>query len=483
MSWKLIAKALRNRDMQKRLLIVGFILVIYRILAHIPIPVADSAQLRDAISQTVQNQEVFAFFNLLSGGALANFSIVMMGLGPFINGSIIMQLLRKVVPSLEALDKEGEQGRTKINQYTRILAVPLGIGQAIAMIFLLNSGSKGQGLKSVLGFDIVANASPWDWIVMVTALVGGSILLMWLGELISEQGVGNGISILIFVGIVTQLPRLLSTSLGLLNPGGEQSIDIFGLFSIPVSPVGAAFVVGFSLASILVTYLIVKLNEATRQLTINYAKRVQGNRAYGGVTTILPIKLITAGVIPIIFAVSFLTVPGFIGGLIKDSKIDWLSAAGSWLEKVFTLNPYNTGGAAFGGGFSAIQVYLYPVIYFSLVIAFTYFYTGFTFNTKEIAENLQKQGGFLAGIRPGKSTEKYLKKVVGRLTLFGSISLGLIAVMPFITQLIVQRFLPISQLAQLFTLGGTGVLITVAVAIETLRQIESRALIVTYDDH
>jgi preprotein translocase subunit SecY len=486
MSWKLILKALKNKEMQKKLLLVAFMVFVYRILAHIPVPVADAPQLREAVKQTVENQDLFAFVNLLSGGALANFSIVLMGLGPYINASIIMQLLSKVVPSLQALEKEGEQGRQKINQYTRILSVPLSIAQAVAMIFLLNSGTSGQSIKGVIGFDIVSNASPFDWVVMVSALVGGSLLLMWLGELISEQGVGNGISILIFAGIATQMPTITSTSLSLLNAGGKEKLDFFGWFSLPISPIGAAFVGGFLLASLIVTYLIVKLNEAQRIITISYAKRVQGSRQYGGVDSSLPIKLITAGVIPIIFAVAFLTVPGFIGGLMANSKIDWMVDFGKQMQSLFTFNPTSISLGLSGvlQLKEIIKALAYPFIYFFLVIAFTYFYTSFVFNSKEIAENLQKQGGFIANIRPGLATEKYLKKIVSRLTLFGSISLGLIAIMPFISQIIIQQTVPnISQLSQLFTLGGTSVLITVSVALETLRQIESRAMIVTYDNY
>lgn len=475
MSWKLIAKALKTRDMQKRLLIVGLIVIVFRVLSHIPLPVAEASQLRETLREVFQNQQLLGFVNLLSGGALANFSVVLMGMGPYINASIIMQIMTKIVPSLDKLQKEGESGRTKINQYTRILSVPLAIGQGIAMIYLLRPMIQQYG-----GIDIVAGASLWDWIVMVSALVAGSVMLMWLGELISEQGIGNGISLIIFAGVVTQLPTIVGTALALLTPENAK-LDVFGWFSLPVDGKALLFIVGIALIFLFITNLVVKLNEAQRIVTVSYAKRVRGNRQYGGVDTVLPIKLIIAGVIPIIFAVAFLGVPGFAGGIMKNSDTQWVKDTGVKLVEWF-----NAGNQS---GFNASQVstdwyspYIYPASYFLLVLVFTYFYTGVVFNSKEIAENLQKQGGFIAGVRPGKQTENYLSKIVNRLTLFGAISLGLIAILPFISQILINLFINLGQFTSLFTIGGTGLLIAVSVAIETLRQIESRALMVTYDE-
>ena len=481
MSWKLIWKAIKTKDMQKRMGVVLFLIIIFRFLSHVPVPVADAPTLRETLKEVFENQQLLGFVNLLSGGALANFSIVLMGLGPFINGSIIMQLRTKHAPKHQALQKEGEQGRTVINQYTRLLAVPLALGQAVAMIFLLRPSIQQYG-----GFDIIAGATPWDWVLMLSALVAGSILLMWLGELITEQGIGNGISIIIFAGIVTQLPTIISTSFLLLTPDNAK-LSVFGWFNLPVDGKALAFITVISIAFLVIANIVVKLNEAQRVVTISYAKRVSGSRQYGGVDTVLPIKLIIAGVIPIIFAVAFLSVPSFVGSLLQNVGPDWLKEAGANMVTWFNAGGKG-GGSLFGGGAQAAAQQasgwtqlIYPVSYFSLVLLFTYFYTGIAFDAKEISENLQKQGGFIAGIRPGKQTEKYLKKIVNRLTLFGAVSLGIIAVLPFISQAIINLFLDLGQFASLFTVGGTGLLIVVSVAIETLRQVESRALMVTYD--
>jgi len=477
MSWKLIWKAIKTRDMQKRMLMVALILIVFRFLSHVPLPVADAPQLRETLQEVFANQQLLGFVNLLSGGALANFSIVLMGMGPYINASIITQLLTKIVPSLEKLQKEGEQGRAKINQYTRLLSLPLAVGQAVAMIFLLRPSIQQYG-----GFDIIAGAGPWEWTLMLSALVTGSVLLMWLGELISEQGIGNGISILIFAGIVTQLPSVVSQA-WLVITAGETSIDVFGWFNIPVDGKYLLFVSLAAIAVLIVTNLVVKLNEAQRVVTVNYAKRVRGNRQYGGVETVLPIKIIIAGVIPIIFAVAFLSVPSFAGGIMQDRGPEWVQTTGKKLIEWFNVNGQAsvTGGVQAGIQQSNKAQIIYPVSYFFLVLVFTFFYTSVVFNAKEIAENLQKQGGFLTGIRPGAQTEAFLRKIVNRLTLFGSISLGLIAVLPFASQALIGLFIDLGQFASAFTVGGTGTLIVVSVAIETLRQIESRALMVTYD--
>ena len=477
MSWKLIWKAIKTRDMQKRMLMVALILVIFRFLSHVPVPIADAPQLRETLQEVFANQQLLGFVNLLSGGALAHFSIVLMGMGPYINASIITQLLTKIVPSLEKLQKEGEQGRTKINQYTRLLSLPLAIGQAVAMIFLLRPSIQQYG-----GFDIIAGAGPWEWVLMLSALVTGSVLLMWLGELISEQGIGNGISILIFAGIVTKLPGVVSKA-WLVITAGNTSIDVFGWFKIPVDGKYLLFVSIAAIAVLIITNLVVKLNEAQRVVTVNYAKRVKGNRQYGGVETVLPIKIIIAGVIPIIFAVAFLSVPSFAGGIMQNRGPEWVQTTGKKLIEWFNVNGQAsvTGGAQAGLQQSNKAQIIYPVSYFFLVLIFTFFYTSVVFNAKEIAENLQKQGGFLSGIRPGAQTEQFLRKIVNRLTLFGAISLGLIAVLPFVSQALIGLFVDLGQFASAFTVGGTGTLIVVSVAIETLRQIESRALMVTYD--
>lgn len=439
------------------------LVVVYRLLSHIPIPLAEPTQLKQLINNLFSGQQLLGFFDLLSGGALSSLSIMLMGLGPYINASIIMQLLTKAIPKLEELQQDGEVGRRKITQWTRIIALPLAIMQSIGLIVLIRQTTVSSGL----GIDITANTSIFQWVLMITAMTGGSMLLMWLGELITEQGIGNGISLLIFAGIVSQLPSTGQSLIATVTQGNEN-LSVFGWFVLPISGEGALIAGGIILATLFVTYLIVKLNEAQRIVKVSYAKRVQGNRAYGGVGTILPIKLITAGVIPIIFAVAFLSVPQFIGQLIQNSSSEWVANLGKNLG-IWFAQP----GAQQSATSDPINTFVYPAVYFLLIVAFTYFYTSVVFNAKEISENLSKQGGFIDKIRPGKQTEIYLKKIVSRLNLFGAISLGLLALLP----LFVERLLGTSQL----TIGGTGLLIVVSVALETLRQLESRALMVTYD--
>jgi len=297
---------------------------------------------------------------------------------------------------------------------------------------------------------------------------------MWLGELITEQGIGNGISLIIFAGIISQLPSTLATIGTSLLDTSAGALSVFGWFTIPVNPLAFWVVLGISIVSLLVLYLLVKINEAQRVITVNYAKRVQGNSSYGGIKSILPIKLIAAGVIPVIFAVAFLSLPAFIGQVLKATgNPGYLELANNLITWFQAPQP----GAFTGGSWEAL---IYPASYFLLVILFTYFYTGIVFNSNEIAENLQKQGGFIEGVRPGVQTEKYLSRTVNRLILFGSIALGLIAVMPFGAEYI---FAQLGINAANLAIGGTGLLIVVSVGLESLRQINSRALMVTYDDY
>lgn len=455
--------------MQKRLLVVLGIIIVYRFLSYVPVPLAEPTQLREVINSVVGSTDFGGFLNLLSGGALASFSIVLVGLTPFITASIITQLLTKAIPRLEELHKDGETGRRKINQWTRMIAVPLAIIQSIAFIFILR--------QTVLAGNTTVLADPTmiEWVVSVTALTGGAMLLMWLGELITEQGVGNGISLLIFAGIISQLPSMLSTIGTALFDVSGGTLSVFNWFSIPVNPLVFWVALAIVLASLMLLYFLVKINEAQRVITINYAKRVQGNTSYGGVKSILPVKLIAAGVIPVIFAVAFLSLPAFIGQILKatgnEAYADLANNLILWFQ---APNPGTFTGSEW-------QAFIYPGMYFLLVIFFTYFYTGIVFNANEIAENLQKQGGFIEGVRPGKTTEKYLTRTVNRLILFGSLVLGFIAVTPFIAEFLLYQFAGITNTN--LAIGGTGLLIVVTVALEALRQINSRALMVTYDDY
>lgn len=469
MNWKTIFKSFKNRDMQKRLFIVIGIIIVYRLLAHIPVPLAEPTQLREVINSVVSSTDFGGFLNLLSGGALASFSIVLVGMTPFITASIITQLLTKAIPRLEELHKDGESGRRKINQWTRMLTIPLAIVQSIAFIYILRE-TVLQGNTTVL-----ASASMIEWVVAITAMTAGSVLLMWLGELITEQGIGNGISMIIFAGIISQLPATL-TSLGtaLLDTSGG-ALNVFNWFTIPVNPLMFWVVLSLALVSLIILYFLVKVNEAQRVITINYAKRVQGNSNYGGVKSILPVKLIAAGVIPVIFAVAFLSLPAFVGQVLKATgDAGYAQLANNLITWFQAPNP-----GAFTG--TSLEAFIYPAFYFILVILFTYFYTGIVFNSNEIAENMQKQGGFIEGIRPGQNTEKYLSMTVNRLILFGSLVLGFIAVMPFVAEYLLYHIAGISNTN--LSIGGTGLLIVVSVGLEALRQINSRALMVTYDDY
>jgi preprotein translocase subunit SecY len=495
MSWKTILKSLNNKDMRTKLLKVVLILLVFRALAHVPIPLAEPAQLKQLLQNVLKSQQVFGFVDILSGGALANFSIMLLGLGPYINASIIMQLLGKSIPKLEELGKDGDSGRRKLNQYTRILTLPLALMQSVGYLFLIR-----QSASSFAGLDFAKGASMMQWAVMIASVVGGSMLLMWLGELVTEQGVGNGISLLIFAGIASQLPKTLQTLYETAKLKSEDvKIDWFHRvydkqLSVPISR--AQFIVLLLvLMSLAVAYIVVKLNEATRVVTLSYAKRVQGGQEYGGVHGILPIKLITAGVVPIIFSLAFLSVPYFIGQLLSRGHSSWMTTWGpkltSWFQtpgqsQTFTplIPDFTDQTVKHGFGLSwftdrawsfnwFLAAWLYIILYFVLVYVFTYFYTSISFNSKEIAENLQKSGAFIPDVRPGLQTEKFLSSVVGKLTFYGALSLGGLAIMP----IIVERWLRSSQ----FTVGGTSILILVSVALETLRQIESRALMVTYD--
>ena len=465
MNWKVIGRSLKEPEMRKRILAVLGMLLAFRILTHIPVPLANAhtlKQLLDNLFNTSSHSQFLSFINTLSGGALSNFSIMLAGLGPYINASIIMQLLTKALPKLEALRQDGESGQKKINQYTRMLTFPLAIIQSIGAIYLVR-----QSAQSISGIgDITAHTSILQWVLMVASLTGGSMLLMWLGELITEEGIGNGISLIITIGIVSRLPSGI-TDIIAATSGKAHNMTILGA-KLPFSEQAALSTVIVIASVIALTWMVVMLNEASRRITVNYAKRVQGNRAYGGVTTTLPVKLITAGVIPIIFAVAFLSVPSFAGQLLSTMKSANLQHLGTQLTTLFQSPSAQTFAT------QGMRAYIYPAAYFLLVFIFTFFYTSITFNAKEISENLQKQGGFIEGVRSGKQTEKYLSKIVNRLTLFGATALGLLALLPIIAQIFINTSIAIS---------GTSILILVSVSLETLRAIESRALMVTYDQY
>jgi preprotein translocase subunit SecY len=432
-----IQQAFRSKELRKRIAVVLALLVLFRFLAYIPVPVPDNAALAAFLQRLFASSQLLGFADLFSGGGLSNFSIIMMGLGPYINASIIVQLMTRVIPQLEALSKEGESGRQKINQYTRLLTLPLAILQSIAMVVLIQQTS----IKAAQ-IDLIGHPGLFQWFLMIATMTGGTMLLMWMGELITENGVGNGISLIIFAGIVARLPASAAQYLSLI---ANDSAKILQLLFFLVG--------GFA-----VVFALVMLNEGQRSIPVSYARRVRGNRIFAGVDTYLPIRLITAGVIPIIFALAFLAVPPFIGQLLSSSSTQWVASFAHWLTTFFAQTSIT-----------------YAISYFLLVVGFTYFYTSIIFNPDEIAENMQKQGGFVPGIRPGRETATYLRNVVTRLTLIGAVALGSIAVLPFVVERLTKT--------QTLTLGGTSLLIIVSVALETMKQLESRAIQISYEKY
>lgn len=427
----------RSPDLRRRVLVVLGLIVIFRFLAHIPVPVPDNAALANFLRYIFNSNNILGFADIFSGGALSNFSIIMMGVGPYINASIIMQLLQQVVPSLTSLSKEGEQGRKKLNQYTRLLTLPLAIIQSFGMVFLIQQTS-----IRVANTDVIGHPNPFQWLLMVSTITAGTMLLMWIGEIITEKGIGNGISLIIFCGIVSSLPGKAG-QIGSLASGDAGKI---------------VTLIGFILATLAIIAFVVVLNEGQRNIPVSYAKRTRGDRVFAGVDTHLPLRVIAAGVIPIIFALAFLSIPGLVGQLLTNAKTPWVAQFATQLTTWFSPNGV-----------------VYAVSYFVLVVAFTFFYTSVVFNPKDIAENLQKQGGFIPGIRPGNQTATYLKRVVNRITLAGAVGLGFIAVLPFIGQAFTN--------SQLLTFGGTGLLIVVSVALETLKQLEAQAITTSYEQY
>ena len=417
----------RLPDLRKKILMVLFLLAITRVFAAIPIPGVNLGALRQFFSQN----QLFGLLDIFSGGGLSNFSIAMLGVGPYITASIIMQLLGIIIPSLGELQKEGEQGRAKVNQYTRYLTVPLALLQGFGTITLFTRGG-ARGGAQVLGALHLA-----DWAVILISITAGSMILMWLGELITEYGIGNGLSLIIFAGIVARVPSFLSQTALTFNPQMLPTI------------------IGFVLISAVVILAVVVMTEATRNIPISYAKRVRGNKLFGGVDTHLPIRLNTAGVIPIIFAISILLFPGVLANFLVNAKTHVIANFAKQVAELFQNQTF------------------YGVTYFILVMAFTYFYTAVIFNPEDIAENVQKQGGFIPGLRPGRNTAEFLYRVLNRITLAGAIFLGLIAVLPFLMQLVTKT--------QALSIGGTSLLIVVAVVIETVKQIESQLVMRDYE--
>jgi preprotein translocase subunit SecY len=412
----------KAKDLRNKILFVLGMLVISRFAAHIPVPGVDAAALKDYFA----SNQILGLLNVFSGGSMENFSIVMMGVAPYITASIIFQLLGMIVPKLEEMQKE-EQGRQKINMWTRWLTVPLGALQAFGMITILRNSSA----------HIISNASAFEMINMMIVTTAGTIFLMWIGELITEKKVGNGISLLIFAGIVARLPKTLTQVSASYNPS-----DLFML-------------IGFAVIAIITIVGVVVITEAQRNVPVQYAKQIRGNRMFGGTTTHLPLRVNMAGVIPIIFAISVILFPSMIAQFFINARTSFIASAAEWTIRLFN------------------NQLIYGILYFILVFAFTFFYTEVIFHPDQIAENLQKQGGFIPGIRPGRHTSEYLANTTHKIIFIGALFLGVIAILP----LILRYFTGIQSLA----IGGTSLLIVVSVVIETMKQIEAQLTMREYE--
>jgi len=419
-----IKQVFKIKTLRNAILFVLAMLLISRVAAYIPIPGIEISGLKEFF----ESNQVLGLLNMFSGGGMKSFSIVMLGVGPYITASIIMQLLTMIVPSLEALQKEGDAGRRKINQYTKYLTIPLALVQGYSLITLLQRQSQ---------YGIIGHLSIAQYAVALITICAGTMFLMWLGELITEKKIGNGISLLIFAGIVERLPASL-----------QQSIAVFDISQL------TNWIILTILALITVAG-VVWLTEGQRNIPVTYARRIRGHRMYGGSDTYLPMKVNQAGMIPIIFAISIVLFPSLIGQFMIRSSSAFFLKFGNFLI-----------------GLMQNQM-SYGLTYFILVVAFTYFYTSIIFHPKQIAEQLQKQGGFIPGIRPGVPTSQYLANVSGRIMLAGALSLGLIAILPIIT----QNVFNIST----FVIGGAAILIVVGVVLEVVKQIEAQISMHEYE--
>ncbi|MBP9697979.1 MAG: preprotein translocase subunit SecY [Candidatus Moranbacteria bacterium] len=412
----------RVRELRNKIFFILGLLVVYRLAANIPLPGVDVL----ALKRLFEENAFLGLLNIFSGGGLSNISIVLLGVAPYITASIIMQLLTTLVPSLERLYKEeGEQGRQKFNMWTRWLTVPLAALQSFSMLSLLRS-------QNILG-DI----NPFTMVIIISCATAGTVFLMWLGELITEKGLGNGVSMIIFAGIVSSLPTSLSRFVSTWDPSQIFTYLTF-LILAAVTIAGVIFI-----------------NEGQRTVPVAYAKRVRGAQVYGGSATHLPLKVNQAGVIPIIFAVSIILIPTMMANFLAQStnvKVASVAVSVSaWLQ----------------------DQWVYGITYFVLVVLFTYFYTAVVFDPAKISENLQKQGGYIPGIRPGATTADYLYHIINRITLAGSLFLGVIAVLPFVVQGVTG--------IQAFSLGGVSILIVVSVVLETVKHIQSQLTMRSYE--
>jgi len=424
--WEKLSLVWKIKDVRKKLLVILGLLVLFRLVAHIPIPGVDA----QALNSFFQSNQVFGLLNVFSGGGYDTFSVVMLGVGPYITSSIIFQLLTMIIPALEKIQKEGERGQERINRWTRMLTVPMAILQGYGTITLIRRSSP----------SILPDLTMFQFVTALITITAGTLFLMWLGELISEKKMGNGISLMIFAGIVARFPSEIQQTFAIFD--SSQALD-YALFAA----VGIATIVA-----------VVFVTEAIRKIPVTYARRIRGAQSGGGTTmeSFLPLKVNQAGVIPIIFAVSLILTPTLVAQFFANSSTIWLREAAGTIIRVLQQGTLT-----------------YDVFYFILVFAFTYLYTAVVFQPNQVAENIQKQGGFIPGIRPGKMTADYLNYVTNRIMLVGALFLSVVAILPNI----VQQYTNITTLI----VGGTSLLIVVSVVIETVKQVQSQLIVRDYD--
>lgn len=413
-------KALKIPELRKKLLFTLFIFFVFRLLAHVPVPGVDTSAIRGYLNSNA----FLGIFDMFSGGGFQNFSIVTMGLSPYINASIIIQLFTMLIPSLEELSKEGEFGREKINMYTKFITLPVALLQSYGVYFLLSRQ------------HVIGSLETLPLIVLILTLTAGCFLLVWIGDLVTEYGIGNGVSLLIFVGIISSLPQSLIQFVLTVNSQSLIQMIMFGVMTL------------------LIIASVVFVNEGTRNIEIEYGRHNSRNIKN---TNYLPIKVNQAGVIPIIFAISVVLIPSILGGPLAASSNSIARQIGFFLAQNFTQNSW-----------------AYNAFYFVLVVAFTFFYVAVQFPPEKISEDIKKRGGFIPGIRPGSSTTKYLQSVINKITLIGAVFLGVIAIFPYLLQ--------IGFGVQNFAVGGTGLLIVVSVILETIRQVESMTVARDYKE-
>lgn len=418
----ILKKIFKDRELRKKTLIVLLLFLAFRFLAHIPVSGVNITQLKALFDQN----QFLGLINLLGGGTLANFSILAVGIGPYIYASIVMQLATQIYPKLEELQKEGEYGRQKINQYTRYMTLPLGVLQAVGMYALLRS----QGL--------IANLNPFELFTFIATLLAGTMLILWIGELISEQNIGNGISLIIFAGIVGRLPSSIGQAFSTVTPDQIMNFAVVG---------ASAFIL---------IAAIVFVTEAIRKVPVIYARRIRGGKSESAQQTFLPLRLNSAGVIPIIFAISIVLLPSLLSNYFIASKNAMLVGVGHFLA----------------ANFSTTSI-AYNAVYFLLIFAFTYFYTAIVIDPKKVAEDIQEGGGFIPGIRPGKPTASYLNYIITRITLVGGLFLGVVAIIPNILQAMTG--------IQALIVGGTSILIVVSVVIETVKIFQTQLVTKSYE--